>query len=266
MNRVMFSVGNFHIYWYSFLILLSVIIGIFIAIKYSKHKTVGQTFITDLIFLLIPTSIIGARIYYVIFNFEPYKDNLLSIFKIWEGGLAIYGAVITAIIVIFYECKKKDKSFTETLDILAPSLILGQAIGRWGNFFNMEAYGPETTLYFLEKIHLPNFIIEGMYINGTYYQPMFLYESIWCLIGFIILMIVRKKSFINGMQVYTYFIWYGTGRLIIEHFRMDSLYILSFKVSQLVSILLIVIGIIGIIYNKIISKKNSEVSLSNDRI
>lgn len=268
MNRVLFSIGSFNIYWYSFLILLAVVIGSFIAVKYAKNKTTGQTFITDLIFILIPTSIIGARIYYVIFNFDVYKNDLLSIFKIWEGGLAIYGAVITAILVILYQCKKYDKSFIETLDILAPSLILGQAIGRWGNFFNMEAYGPKTSLTFLHSLHLPQFIIDGMYIDGSYYQPMFLYESIWCLIGFIILMLIRKRSKKDGTQVSFYFLWYGLGRIVIESFRTDSLYFLGFKVSQIVSLILIIIGLVGLILNKINRNKtiSGEVRNNNDRI
>jgi len=268
MNRVMFSIGNFNIYWYSFLILTSVLIGSWIAIKYARKSSVGQTFITDLIFMLIPISIIGARIYYVIFEFDSYKDDLLSIFKIWEGGLAIYGAVIAAIIYIGYECHKKGKAFIETLDIFAPSVILGQAIGRWGNFFNMEAFGPKTTLTFLHQLHLPQFVIDGMRINGSYYHPMFLYESIWCLIGFGILMMVRKRNPKIGTQVSTYFLWYGIGRIIIENFRSDSLYLYDFRVSQIVSLILIIIGIIGLLINK--SKKikisKSQVISTNDRI
>ena len=251
MNRVLFSIGSFNIYWYSFLILLAVVIGSFIAVKYAKNKTTGQTFITDLIFILIPTSIIGARIYYVIFNFDVYKNDLLSIFKIWEGGLAIYGAVITAILVILYQCKKYDKSFIETLDILAPSLILGQAIGRWGNFFNMEAYGPKTSLTFLHSLHLPQFIIDGMYIGGNYHVPTFFYESIGCLIVFIILIILRnKKSTKIGIITSIYFILYGLVRFFIEGLRTDSLMFFGLKIAQIVSLIGIIIGIIIIVTNR----------------
>lgn len=268
MNRVMFSIGSFNIYWYSFLILIAVIIGSWLAINYAKKGSIGQTFITDLIFMLIPISIIGARIYYVIFNFESYEDDLLSIFKIWEGGLAIYGAVIAAILYIAYDCKKKNKAFIETLDILAPSVLLGQAIGRWGNFFNAEAYGPQTTLALLHKLHLPQFIIEGMHINGAYYHPMFLYESLWCLLGFIILMIIRKKNSKIGTQVSFYFLWYGIGRIVIEGYRTDSLYFLGFRISQIVSLILIIIGLIGLFINrtKKIKIRESQVTNTNDRI
>jgi len=268
MNRVLFSIGSFNIYWYSFLILIAVLIGSLIAIKYAKKGSVGQSFITDLIFMLIPISIIGARIYYVIFNYKTYQDDFLSIFKIWEGGLAIYGAIIAAILYILRECKKKGKPFIETLDIFAPSVLLGQAIGRWGNFFNQEAFGPETTLSFLHDLHLPQFIIDGMNINGTYYQPMFLYESLWCLVGFIILMIIRNKKPKIGTQVSFYFLWYGIGRVVIEGFRTDSLYFREFRISQIVSIILIIIGLIGLFINKSkkIKIKESKVTNTNDRI
>lgn len=268
MNRVMFSIGSFNIYWYSVLILIAVIIGSSIAIKEARKGGLGEIFIIDLIIFLIPISIIGARLYYVIFNFETYQNDILSIFKIWEGGLAIYGAIIAAIIYTFIYCRKREKPFISTLDILAPSVLFGQAIGRWGNFFNMEAYGPKTTLTFLHQLHLPQFIIDGMHINGSYYHPMFLYESLWCLIGFIILMIIRKKHPKVGTQVSFYFLWYGIGRIIIEGYREDSLYFLGFRISQIVSLVLIIIGIIGLLMNKIrrTKLKESQVTNTNDRI
>ena len=250
MNRVMFSIGNFNIYWYSILILVSFLVGSLIAMSYTRKTKVEETFIADLIFYLVPISIIGSRIYYVIFNFNVYKNDILSIFKIWEGGLAIYGGIILSVIFIYGYCKKKEKSFIQVLDILAPSLILGQAIGRWGNFFNREAYGPITTLAFLHKLHLPNFIIENMYINGVYHQPLFLYESLWCLIGFIILLMIRKRIPKQGTQTYFYSLWYGIGRLIIEQFRTDSLYIFNYKISAIISIILILIGLGGLLKNK----------------
>ena len=149
-----------------------------------------------------------------------------------------------------YYSKKKGKSIIKTTDIIVPSLIIGQAIGRWGNFFNSEAHGPEVTYEFLKNLHIPNFIINGMHINGTYYHPTFLYESLWCIIGFIIILIIRKlTNRKKGMVTYTYFIWYGLGRFFIESLRTDSLYLGSVKISQLVSIILIIIGIIGIIIN-----------------
>lgn len=250
MDRVFISIGSINIYWYSILIVISIIIGMYFSLKEAKKNGLTKEYLYDLIFYLIPIAIIGARLYYVIFNFSEFKDNLSSIFKIWEGGLAIYGAVLAAIVFIIYYCKKKNKSTLLTLDTLTPYLILGQAIGRWGNFINKEAHGALTTYEYLKSIHLPNFIIEGMYINGAFYIPTFLYESLWNILGFIILLIMRRKNKYKhkGLLVFSYFIWYGIGRYFIEGLRTDSLYLGIFRISKLVSIALILIGIIGIIY------------------
>lgn len=250
MNRVFISIGPINIYWYSVLIVVAIIIGMYFSLKQADKNGLGRDFLYDMIFYLIPVGIVGARLYYVIFNFSLFEDNLLSIFKVWEGGLAIYGVVIASIIFIIFYCKKKDKNIFLTLDSLVPYLILGQAIGRWGNFINQEAHGAITTFEYLKSMHLPNFIIEGMYIDGNYYIPTFLYESLWCLLGFIILLIIRKKNKYKnrGLLLFSYFIWYGIGRFFIEGLRTDSLYFGIFRVSQLVSIGFIFIGVIGIIY------------------
>ena len=194
MNPIFLEIGPIQIYWYSVFVLLGFLLGGYLAIKEAKRFEISKEFMVNMFFYLVPIVIIGARLYYVIFNFSLFKDNLLDIFKVWEGGLAIYGAVIACIIFIISYCKKKEKNILLTLDTLAPYLILGQAIGRWGNFINKEAHGALTTYEYLKSMHLPNFIIEGMYINGAYYIPTFLYESIWCLLGFIILMIIKKKN------------------------------------------------------------------------
>lgn len=255
MDRVFLKIGSFNIYWYSVLIIISVIIGYVFSIGEAKKNGLTKEFISDLVFYLVIVAILGARTYYVIFNFDVFKDNLLDIFKIWEGGLAIYGAVISSIIFIIIYAKKKKKDPLLVLDTLSPYLILGQAIGRWGNFFNREAHGTITTLEHLKELHLPNFIIKGMYINGFYYVPTFLYESVWCLLGFILLLIIRKKNNYknHGILLFIYFIWYGIGRFLIEGMRTDSLYFLGLRISQIVSIILIIIGIIGLI---VIKKKN----------
>lgn len=249
MNRIFFSIGPITIYWYSITMLLAVLTGIYLATKESKKQGMYQ-FISDLVIYAVSFGIIGARIYYVIFNFDNYKDNLLSIFKIWEGGIAIYGAIIGGFLAIVYLAKKRKQSIIRTTDIIVPGLILAQAIGRWGNFFNQEAHGAEVSLEFLQSLHLPNFIIDGMYIDGSYYRPTFLYESIWCILGFIILIIIRNlTNRKQGIITYSYFIWYGIGRLFIEGLRTDSLYLGNLRVSQIVSILLIIIGILGIVIN-----------------
>ena len=261
MDRVLISIGPITIYWYSFLIFLSILIGLLIVKKEVVKTKLDKDFIFDLIFYLIPVAIIGARIYYVIFNYSVFKDNFIDIFKIWEGGLAIYGAVIAGILFTIYYCKKKKQSILLTLDILAPCLVLGQAIGRWGNYFNGEAHGVVTSLSYLKSLNIPDFIIKGMYINGNYYIPTFLFESIWCFIVFIILVIFRNKLKYKkeGIIVCLYFILYSLGRFFIEGLRTDSLYIFNFRISQIVAIILIIIGIVGIIILKKKGDNNEKV-------
>ena len=257
MNRVFINIGGFNIYYYSIIMLISVITGVLLAYKESKNYHM-QKYIDNLITYIVLFGIVGARIYYVIFKFDEYKNNILDIFKIWEGGIAIYGAIIGGFIAIVYYAKKKHQSIIDTTDIIVPGLLLAQSIGRWGNFFNSEAHGGIVSLDFLRSIHIPNFIIDGMYINGSYYHPTFLYESIWCLLGFIILLIIRKiTKRKKGIMTSSYFIWYGLGRFFIEGLRTDSLYLLNFRISQIVSIVLVIIGIILLIIS-IKGEKNGK--------
>lgn len=259
MNGVFISIGGFDIRWYSILIVLAFLIGMIIATKESERVSISKNLIIDLCFYIIPISIIGARIYYVIFNYSAFSDDWLEMFRIWHGGLAIYGGIILSVLYIFEYCHSKGQNAIQFLDILAPALILGQAIGRWGNFFNQEAYGPATTLAFLKQLHLPDFIINGMHINGIYYQPTFLYESIWCLIGFLILLIIRKKYRKKiGTVTCSYLIIYGIGRFLIEGLRMDSLFLGAFRISQIVSITALLVGIIGLIIIKPFKKKKED--------
>lgn len=261
MNRILVSIGPITIYWYSVTMLLAVLTGIYIATKEAKRNGLKE-YIDNILFSLIIFGIIGARLYYVIFNFSIYKNDLLSIFKVWEGGLAIYGAIIAGLLVIIYYAKKNRESIIKTTDIFVPGLILAQAIGRWGNFFNGEAHGIEVSLKYLQSLHLPKFIINGMYINGAYYHPTFLYESLWCLLGFIILLIIRKlTNRKKGIVTYSYFIWYGIGRLFIEGLRTDSLYLGNIRISQLVSIILLATGIVGII----LENKKTKKEVRNER-
>lgn len=250
MNPEMFSIGNISVRWYSFLILVGIILAIFLAEKEAKKFKYDKDFIFDLAFWIIIFGIIGARLYYVIFNFELYKNDLLGIFKVWNGGLAIHGGIIVGLITLLVYCKIKGVKPLRVTDIAVPSLIIAQAIGRWGNFFNGEAHGPVTTLANLKELFIPQFIIDGMNIGGVYYHPTFLYESLWCVLGFIILLIVRKfyKSLKCGQLTCIYLMWYGAGRLVIESLRTDSLMLGSLKVAQLVSIGMIVVGVLFFLY------------------
>ena len=258
MNPIMIDFGFLKIYWYSFFLLIAFITGCFLAFKEAKKRNIEEEFMINLFFYTIPVAFLGARIYYVIFNFEYYSVNLIDIFKIWEGGLAIHGGVLAGFIFIYFYCKKHDISLFEITDILVVSLILGQAIGRWGNFFNGEAHGTVTTLTYLQNLHLPDFIINGMYIDGNYYIPTFLYESVWNLFGFIVLFYFRKRKNTHiGQTTGLYFVWYGFGRFLIEGMRTDSLMLGNIRMAQLVSIVTFIIGIVLIYYqrNKVLYQK-----------
>ena len=256
MNRVLVNIGPVTIYWYSFLILVAVLIGYEIAIQYSKKINYHSNYITDMALYLLIWSVVGARLYYVVFNYSAFQNDFLGIFQIWRGGLAIYGGILGGILYILYYCIKKKLDFIKVLDILSLSLLLGQAIGRWGNFFNSEAYGGTTTYEALKSLHIPEFIIQGMNIDGIYRQPTFLYESLWCLVGVVILYLIRRKAFNDkGKQISFYLMWYGLGRFFIEGLRSDSLYLGTLKISQIVSAILFLIGVIG---NIIIWKKNHQ--------
>ncbi len=244
MNPILIDIGFLEIRWYSVLILIAFIIGYFLVINRCKKENISLTFINDLCFYTIIFCILGARIYYCLFNLDYYSKNIIDIFKIWEGGLAIHGGIIAGILTIYFYSKKKGISFIKLLDIFAPALVLGQAIGRWGNFFNGEAYGPETTLINLQKLGIPNFIIDGMYIDNVYHHPTFLYESIGCLIIFIIIILIRNiKQIKLGNITGIYFISYGAIRFLIESLRQDSLMFFNLKVAQIISIIMIAIGI-----------------------
>lgn len=248
-NPVMLKLGSFEIKYYSFLILIAVVVAICLVLKEGKRFGLDKDVLFDLAFYVIVAGIIGARIYYVIFNFSLYQDNILSIFKVWEGGLAIHGGIIFGTIALILFCKKKKLDIIRMVDISVCALIIAQAIGRWGNFFNQEAHGAVTTLQHLQNMHLPQFIINGMNIDDLYYEPTFLYESVWCLIGFVIILIIRRLKYVKKGNIMSfYLVWYGTGRFFIESLRTDSLMLGGFKVAQIISVLMILGGIIYFIY------------------
>lgn len=254
MDSVLFDLGFIQIKWYSFLILISLLLGYLLVLKETKNRNISSDDLNDFLFYLIIVSILGARLYYVLFNLKYYLANPLEIIMVWNGGLAIHGGIIAGLIFLIIYCKKKKINTLLMTDIIVVPLILAQAIGRWGNFFNSEAYGRVVSLKFLENLHLPKFIINGMYINGLYREPTFLYESVFSIIGFIILIIIRKKTKIKtGTLTALYLIWYGIERLIIETFRADSLMLGPIKIAQVISI----IGIIAGIY-LIIKVKNNK--------
>lgn len=247
MNPIALQIGPFSIKWYSLMILLGVVVGIGLLLKEGKKYNYPKDFLFNLCFWAIILGFIGARIYYVLFNFDIYKNDPISIFKIWEGGLAIHGGLIAGSITMYLYCKKYNVRLLKITDMAVPGILLAQSIGRWGNFFNMEAHGGAVLRSTLESFHIPEFIINGMNINGVYYHPTFFYESLWCLLGFIIFILLKHYKYLKvGSLTFSYLCFYSVGRFVIEALRTDSLMIGGFKVAQILSIILFIIGIIGL--------------------
>ncbi|MFW6035769.1 MAG: prolipoprotein diacylglyceryl transferase [Halothermotrichaceae bacterium] len=242
-DPVAFYIGSIGIRWYAIIIGSALLFGIFIIQREAKRRGIDQEFFLDFFLYGIPAAVIGARLYYVIFQWEIYSRNPAKILAFREGGLAIHGAVLGGLIVLIIMSKIRNISFWKSVDIISPALILGQAVGRWGNFINQEAHGDIVSKEFIS--HFPEFIQKQMFINGNYYHPTFLYESVWNIFIFIILIYFRKKDYmLKGDIFLLYIIGYSIGRFFIEAMRTDSLMLGSIRVAQLVSVTAIITGII----------------------
>ena len=242
-SRVAFSLFGKEIYWYGIIIALGFGLAVIYAMRRVREFGLTQDDILDFIFVAVPAAVICARLYYCIFEWNQYKDNPISVLYIWEGGIAIYGAVIGAVIAAVLFSKIKKIPLLPLMDIGGLGLLIGQMIGRWGNFINREAYGSVTDTFF--KMGL-----EGA--NGTvvYYHPTFLYESVWNLIGFVFLHFLSKKRRFDGQIFACYVAWYGLGRAWIEGLRTDSLYIGQggIRVSQLLAVISLVLAVGWILF------------------
>ncbi|MBG9444549.1 prolipoprotein diacylglyceryl transferase [Cytobacillus firmus] len=251
LDPIAISLGPIQVHWYGLIIGLGIALALIIAMREGERRGLPKDIFADLMLWAIPIAIISARIYYVIFQWDFYSQNPGEIIKIWNGGIAIHGALIGSVITAYVFAKKKQISFWKLADIAAPSIILGQAIGRWGNFMNQEAHGREVSRAFLENMHLPEFIINQMYINGAYYHPTFLYESIWNIIGFIILILLRRANLRRGELFLSYVIWYSIGRFFVEGLRTDSLMLTeNLRIAQTISIVLIIVALVLIFYRR----------------
>ena len=245
-NPVAIDLGVIEIRWYGLIIAVGILLALYMAVRESEKRGLAKDTFLDLILYAVPIAIISARIYYVIFQWDYYSQNLGEIIKIWNGGIAIHGALIGSVITAYVFTKAKGISFWKLADIAAPSILLGQAIGRWGNFINQEAHGGEVSRAFLEGLYLPDWIINQMYIEGpigefAYYHPTFLYESLWNFVGVFLLLALRKVNLRRGESFLTYVIWYSIGRFFIEGLRTDSLMVTSdLRAAQLISVVLII--------------------------
>ena len=246
-DPVAFQLGPIAVRWYGIIIACGILLGYFIAQRTLQRVGFDKDVLVDILFWSAIIGFIVARIYFVIFQFPYYAQHPAEIPKIWHGGIAIHGGIIGGFITGIFICKRKNINPFQMGDIAAPSMILAQGIGRWGNFMNHEAHGGPVSRSFLEHLHIPDFIIDNMYINGVYYHPTFLYESIWDVLGFIILLSLRKHLRI-GDTFALYLIWYSIGRFFVEGLRTDSLMLTShIRIAQLMSIVLVIVGIVIII-------------------
>lgn len=241
LSPVAFTVGTKEVYWYALIILFGFLMGIFLVSFDSEKRGLSKDNVLDIALWGMVSGVICARIYYVLFSLDEFRGDWLGIFRIWEGGIAIYGAIIGAVLSTFIYCKKKKLNIFNTFDVCCVGLLLGQAIGRWGNFTNCEVFGRPT-----------DFLL-GMSINGNApVHPLFFYESMWSFAGVILLCILRNKKKKNGQIFFGYILWYSAGRLVLEGMR-DTRYILyvipdTLGISQLVAALLIIASVAGLIY------------------
>jgi phosphatidylglycerol:prolipoprotein diacylglycerol transferase len=227
-NPIALQFGSLTIRWYGVLIAIALFVGTLLALRAARRENVDEDHLLNLILIAAPLAMIGARLYYVVFNWRDYSADPLEMLRIWHGGLAIHGALITAVIIGYIYARRYSLNFWQLADIVAPSLILGQAIGRWGNFFNQEAYGYVTKLPW------------AMYIDGAYRHPTFLYESLWDLLVFGLLLVFRRKvSGPKGQLFLIYLSLYSLGRFFIEGFRTDSLMLGPFRTAQVISLITI---------------------------
>lgn len=251
-----FTIGGreFSIKWYGVIIAFGFLLAVLFGGRLAYKWKMSLDKMVDVLIYGTLLGIIGARLYFVIFQWDNYKDNFVEIFRIWNGGLAIYGGIIGGIIGAFIVCKVRKLNFYNLLDIAAMSLLIGQGIGRWGNFANQEAFGTNTDMPWgmwsskiANSIYINADLLQekGIEMDPTgFVHPTFLYESLWCLIGFVLLYIIcRKFRKFSGQIFLCYGMWYGIGRMIIEGMRTDSLYIGStnIRVSQLLSAVLVIV-------------------------
>ena len=247
-NRSTFlSIGRFSIRWYAVLILTGTLIAFYFAKKnIDNYRNINHDdFMDDAFINMVWSGLVGARLWYCVFNnFSYYFSHPISILRIWDGGLAIHGTVLFGCLSMYFYCKKKNVSFIKFLDAILPCVLIGQAIGRWGNFLNQECYG-----YTVQESYFDGFLSflkEGMCVNGTYYEPLFFYESMTCLLGFVLInFVLRKYQNKRGDLTWAYMMWYGVIRYFIEWHRTDSLFIGNIKTAQLVSIVFIAVGLVG---------------------
>ena len=259
MDRIAFSLFGIDVNWYGLIITCGMILAVLYALWHAKHEGVKSDHIIDLALALIFCGVIGARLYYVIMEFDQYLvsggtflqnlgGTLYNCVAIWNGGLAIYGGIIAGFLAAMVVARAKRIPFPVIADIAGPAVMVGQIIGRWGNFVNVEAYGAETTLPWRMGV-LYSFNDGVSFVSEKFVHPTFIYESLWNLLGLILITYFYKKKKFHGQMFLSYMTWYGFGRMLIEGLRADSLYVGSIRISQLVGFVTFVVGAVLIIVN-----------------
>ncbi len=243
-NRAAITIGGFSVYWYGIIIALGLLLAVAYGIRECPKVGISHDDFFNMLIIALPVSVICARAYYVIFSWELYQNNIAGIFDIRNGGIAIYGAVIGAAAVVLAYCRKKKLNVGAVLDVLAIGLLIGQAIGRWGNFVNGEAFGAVTALPWAMTVE------RGGVVVGESVHPTFLYESLWNGIGIAVLLTYKKIKKFDGEIFAGYMVWYGLGRAMIEGLRADSLYIGPIRVSQMLAFVCVIVGTVIIIYKR----------------
>ncbi len=246
-NKIAFSIGAIQVHWYALIILTGVILGFLYASIFAKREKLDVDCLYDVLLWGLPTALIFARLYYVIFNFSVFQNNLGSVFHIWEGGLAIYGGIIGAAISTYIYARVKKIPVLQLFDMGAFGLIVGQSVGRWGNFVNEEAYGSVTnSLFAMTSDQIQREM--SLFGANVAVHPTFLYESVWNLVGAVLLGLFHKHKKHHGQVFFLYLTWYGIGRFFVEGLRMDSLYWGSLRISQVVGLVTAVIGVAMLVY------------------
>ncbi len=266
-SRNAFSLFGRDIYWYGIIIMIGIVAAFLHALWRGKHECVKSDHVFDMALFIVPAGVIGARLYYVLTTLDSGNyQSFVDVIAIWDGGLAIYGGIIAGAAAVIGVCLFKKLNILKVMDMIGPGVMIAQAIGRWGNFCNGEAFGEVVTeghpLYFLRMGLISDFTPNYM----KYYHPTFLYESLWNIVGFVLITCLYRKKKFNGQNVLMYLTWYGFGRMFIEGLRTDSLWVGPFRISQIVGGLCFVLGAAALITLFILSKKGKlpaifEVSL-----
>jgi len=277
LRNYLFSVGPFTVYLYSFFIVIGILCALGLGLYEGKKIGIKSDDIIDGLIIILPLAVLGTRLWYVIFEWHRYSSDFWSIFRIWDGGLAIHGGFITAFVATIVYTKKRNIDLFRALDLMAPGFLIAQALGRWGNFFNQEAHGGvigglengnvalnhDAQRDFLSNtLRLPDFITDNMFFSADYgwhyYHPTFLYESLWNILGLIIVLVLRRTKLIrSGDLIVFYLIWYSAARFFIEYLRTDALYIggTGLRIAQVISVLMILGGIALLLMNRYVFRR-----------